>query len=138
MSFTRIAYDICDYTKRLNEGTSILTYILDPIRYYHPKPYRIPFGVVGGNNVSISKHNLVDLENDLFNMNRVFSRCPRHKFLPNSLCEDKIHLPERDMVKFNPRINSTGIILNYPEFNNLYQFGGKKNKKNKKIKKQKK
>jgi len=67
MSFNRPIYDPCAYDKRLDESTSVLSWQLDPSRYYNCNQCRIEFGLVGGNNVSLHKGNLVDLESELRN-----------------------------------------------------------------------
>ena len=124
MSFNRRIYDVCDYNKSLAESTSTLTYILDPSKYYHCNQCRVPFGIVGGNDVSMAKHNLVDVESDLFGVNRAYSQCPQQKYLPEPCgmagdCKcslsGKFHLPEcSTFVKYKPRIKKVGYKLEYP------------------------
>ncbi len=131
MSFNRAIYDPCAYNKRLSESTSILTYKLDPNKYYNCNQCRIQFGVVGGNEVSLSSCNLVDLESDLRNQTRLYSLCPERKYLPNCnlncksglglpcgnrhcRSESNIHLPECNIVQYKPRIDNVGYSLNYP------------------------
>ena len=55
MSFNRLRYDDCSYSQELTQTTSILSYQLDPNRYYNCNACRNTFGLVGGNNVSIAK-----------------------------------------------------------------------------------
>ena len=57
-----IPVKLTNYNKR-NEGT--LSYMLYPLKYEGKSKCRVNLGVVGGNNVSIIKGNMVDLENDL-------------------------------------------------------------------------
>lgn len=82
MSFTRLQYDTCEYKQELTDNVSVLGYLLDPVKYNHCTPCRSEMGLVGGNNVSQSTGNLVDLENDLFGINRGNSRCAATRFLP--------------------------------------------------------
>lgn len=131
MSFNRPIYDPCAYNKRLQESTSVLTYNLDPNRFYNCNQCRIGFGIVGGNQVSISQCNLVDLESDLRNQTRLYSQCPEKKYLPlcdpkcksntglpcgNAACrcDNLVHLPECNMIQYKPRIDNVGYELNYP------------------------
>lgn len=134
MSFNRSLYDPCEYNTRLAESNNILTYSLDPSKFYNQNQCRIGLGVVGGNNVSLSGCNLVDIESELRNQTRIGSRCPQFKYIPQ--CSGKhcgrntglpcggqgclmagqntVDLPECDLVHYKPRINSVGYSLNFP------------------------
>jgi hypothetical protein len=131
MSFNRLIYDQCSYAKDLDQQSSILTYTLDPNKHYNCNPCRVGFGVLGGNVVSLDNTNLVDLESDLRGSTRVLSRCDSKKYLPQCVpnpysrdglpCSSsqlgsctKRHLGECDLVHYRPKINNTGIELNYP------------------------
>ena len=132
MSFNRAIYDPCAYNKRLDESTSVLTYNLDPNRYYNCNQCRVEFGLVGGNQVSLSNCNLVDVESDLRNQTRLYSLCPERKYLPrcNMPCkcnktglpcgsrhcrnEKNQHLPGCNLIQYKPRIDHVGYELNYP------------------------
>jgi len=130
MSFNRAIYDPCEYNKRLDESTSVLSYNLDPNRYYNCSQCRIGFGTVGGNQVSLTACNMVDLESDLRNQTRLYSRCPEKKYLPKCKpncksnsglpCEGcradtLVNLPECNLVQYKPRIDHIGYQLDYPE-----------------------
>ncbi len=81
MSFNRLIYDDCSYAQELSQTTSILSYQLDPNRYYNCNACRNTLGLVGGNNVSIAKNgNLVDIESDLMGI-RPLSKCPEMKYM---------------------------------------------------------
>lgn len=84
MSFNRLTYDDCSYKTELNESVSYLGYMLDPVRYQHCNTCRPESGIVGGTAVSHIKGNLVDLENNLFGIDRPNTRCPSAKFLSRS------------------------------------------------------
>ena len=84
MSFTRLQYDTCEFKQELSDNVSVLGYLMDPVKYNHCTPCRSELGLVGGNNVSQAKGNLVDLENDLFGINRGNSRCASTRFLPRA------------------------------------------------------
>jgi len=140
MSFNRAMYDPCAYDKRLDESTSVLTYQLDPNKFYNCNECRIEFGVVGGNAVSRFEGNLVDLESDLRNQTRLYSQCPDRKFLPGTIVQGEStnnckpgcsktglpcgtpncrndhlnHLPACQIVQYKPRPDNIGYDLNYP------------------------
>jgi len=84
MSFNRLSYDDCAYKSELNESVSYLGYMLDPVRYEHCSTCRPELGIVGGTAVSHIKGNLVDLENNLFGIDRPNTHCPAQKWLPRS------------------------------------------------------
>jgi len=51
-----------------------------PQKFYHPNASRNALGLVGGNEVSITSGNLVDVESDLRGTTRDLSNCPSRKF----------------------------------------------------------
>ena len=131
MSFNRSLYDPCEYNTQLAENNSILTYNLDPTKFNRCNQCRVKRGVVGGNNVSLSGCNLVDVESDLRNQTRIYSSCPQWKYQPKckgtncgkytglpcggcSQMPNAVNLPECNLVNYKPRITTTGINLNYP------------------------
>ena len=77
MSLNRLIYDTCEYKHRVAESVGTLEYVLNPLQYENVNKCRIEFGVVGGNNVSQIKGNLVDLESDLKGVKENF-HCPRN------------------------------------------------------------
>lgn len=140
MSFNRLAYDACAYDKRLDESTSVLSWVLDPNKYYNCNDCRVEFGLVGGNNVSRFTGNLVDLESDLRNQTRLASSCPSKKYLPGTVVQGQVnngcapgcgtsglpcgslscrkqlvrHLPACNMIEYGKRIDNVGYVLDYP------------------------
>lgn len=82
MSFTKLSYDDCSYKANLATNVSALSYTLDPVRYYRCNPCMMGVGIVGGTNVSIANGNLVDLESNLFGIDREASKCSSMKFKP--------------------------------------------------------
>jgi hypothetical protein len=82
MSYSRISYDTCTYSQKLNENVSQIGYVLDPLKYKHCSPCRFELGLVGGNNVSNISGNIVDLESNLFGIDREASKCSALKYLP--------------------------------------------------------
>lgn len=140
MSFNRAMYDPCAYDKRLDESTSVLTWLLDPNKFYNCNECRVEFGLVGGNAVSRYNGNLVDLESDLRNQTRLYSQCPSRKFLPGTVIQGKANngcapgggtsglpcgslssrkdnlrdLPACQIIQYKPRPTDIGYDLNYP------------------------
>ena len=88
MSSNRLKYDTCAYKKRLDQSVGPLSYVLNPMKYENCNKCRMELGIVGGNNVSQIKGNLVDLENDLRGQTRPASLCPDKHYQPN--CPDSI------------------------------------------------
>src|SRR5438874_6223850 len=128
MSWNRSRYDQCAYQKDLSQSTSSINYTLDPNKFYNCNDCRIEFGLLGGNNVSLTKSNMVDLESDLFNITRQLSNCPERKYLPYcEACEDNgglpcgsasckrkeplKHLSSCNIVQYAPRIDHVGFDL---------------------------
>jgi len=140
MAFTRQLDDPCAVKKRTEEATGILSYLMDPNKYYNCNPCRIELGTVGGNNVSLYDGNMVDLESDLSGRTRANTHCPSGHYLPgtviqgvdvnkctpacsvdglpcgNAKCrkEKLVHLPECSLVHYKPRPTTVGYELNYP------------------------
>lgn len=81
-ALNRLNYDGCAYQKALHESVAPIDYILNPIKYENCQKCRISLGTVGGTNVSHINGNLVDLENDLFNITRPSTRCPQYMYTP--------------------------------------------------------
>ena len=86
MSSNRLRYDTCAYKTEITQSSNTLNYVLDPMKYENCNKCRMELGIIGGNEVSQIKGNLVDLENDLRGQTRLNSRCPSNKYQwqPNS------------------------------------------------------
>lgn len=87
MSFNRLTYDTCAYKQELADSVSQLSYHLDPVKFEHCQKCRHELGLVGGTNVGVPKGNMVDLENELFGINRPNTQCASYKYAPR---EDNI------------------------------------------------
>ena|SRR3989338_2963381 len=148
MSFTRGLYDVCNYDRRLDESTSVLTHLLDPSRYYNCNECRVQFGTVGGNTVSRYNGNMVDLESDLRGQTRILSDCPERKYQPGTVIQGQssngcrpgcgtdglpcgslecrkdnlVHLPTCELIQYGPKINNIGYKLQYPECPTLVAY----------------
>lgn len=84
MSFTRTKTDQCHYAQELEENVSYVSYLLDPVKFDNCNKCRPELGIVGGTAVSHVSGNLVDLESNLFGIDRDASRCPMTKYIPRS------------------------------------------------------
>lgn len=82
MTSNHLMYDECAYAKRLQQSEGPYNYAMYPGKYASTAQCRMELGVVGGNNVSIFKGNLVDLESDLRGQTRMASLCPSNKYVP--------------------------------------------------------
>ena len=78
----RLTYDACAYSQALTQSVSPLAYMLDPVKYEHSEKCRIELGTVGGTAVSHVNGNLVDLENNLFGIDRPGTLCSAYMYLP--------------------------------------------------------
>lgn len=128
MAFSRSKYDGCRYTTDLTENQGVLHYTLDTNKFYSCNQKRIEFGLLGGNNVSQSTENLVDLESDLRNQTRLYSKCPTRKYRPNCnvyqcgnkngypcgdpTCQPNMyHMQGANLIDYRPRFNNKGYTL---------------------------
>jgi len=72
-----------------------------PQKYYHPNASRHALGLVGGNEVSISTGNLVDVESDLRGTTRDLSNVPAKKYQPSCPLGSDVPLNGRGPVPAN-------------------------------------
>jgi len=133
MSFTRNMYDDCSFKTFNSENKSSGNYMLYPGKYYNDHQCMIQKGIVGGNNVSLSLNNLVDLESDLKGQTRKLSDCPSCKYKPNFHkcprynkglpcgcieCQENVeHLPKCNIIDYNKVVlpdNFPVYKCNYP------------------------
>ena len=125
MAFTRQLYDSCATKKLADEGTGVLSYLMDPTKYYNCNPCRVQTGIVAGNDVSLYIGNMVDLESELKGHTRANTHCPSGKYLPGTVIQGQtgkaqlVHLPECNIVKHKPR-PTVSYKLDYPECPSAY------------------
>ena len=86
MSSNKLIYD-CDHTFFKNlENRNQMQYLMSPDKFYNVNQYRIHRGIISGNDISINKGNLVDLESELKGVNKIASKSPNNKY-PNNTIE---------------------------------------------------
>ena len=113
MSFNRLTYDVCEYSKALKKNTTTMDYILNPIAFENNNKCRHALGLVGGNEVSHITGNMIDLESDLRGQTRVISQCQTKQYLPDVYVDgiikndktkpidiSKVHLPICQMISY--------------------------------------
>ena len=132
MTSCRNKFDKCAYKKELSQSMYPMLYLLDPNKYSTPINHRHTVGLFGGNDVSITRKNMVDLESDLMGITRINSLCPEKKYLPHcELCSVSTGpnkykpsacaivkslkpLPEFTMIQNSPKIDHVDIPIKYP------------------------
>jgi hypothetical protein len=82
MSFTKLSYDNCSYKANLEGNVSHLSYTMDPVKFYNCNKCRNEIGMVGGTAVSHVSGNIVDMESNLFGIDREASKCAAMKYVP--------------------------------------------------------
>ena len=110
MSSNRLIYDTCEYSHRVTESVGPLEYVLNPMQYENVNKCRVEFGVVGGNNVSQVKGNLVDLESDLLGVTRKNSLCPSKKFMSKCAVGDPNNCRPDNIVIDGPGCNDRKTV----------------------------
>lgn len=86
MANTSVKNDSCFVKQQLVQSGNIFSYQLDSNRYNNLSSCRPVLGIVGGNNVSRTTGNMVDLESDLRGQTRVLSNCDCTEYQPKCDC----------------------------------------------------
>lgn len=63
-------------------------YSMIPDKFSHPHPGRNALGLVGGNEVSLSSGNLVDIESEIYGITRSKTHVPAKQYRPSCLLGD--------------------------------------------------
>ena len=82
MSYNRLSYDTCTYSRELSENVNILKYVINEDRYEHPQKCFHDKGLLGGATVSKIRGDVVDLESELRGITRNLSKCAISKAKP--------------------------------------------------------
>lgn len=112
------------------ENRSVVNYRMDVNRYYNPNVKRIEQGIVGGNDVSIYKGDLVNLDSELRGITRPATKCPTGLYQPKTLIQNEAvlnckdlescayernkqltHLPSANIINYRPKQKVKGYTL---------------------------
>lgn len=110
MSSTNLIYDECASQQYYKQSTEQGNYQLYSGKFINQKDCRINFGIVAGNDVSLYKNNLVDLESDMRGLTRQNSKCssvfqPTHLEIPFYNNGHILrHKKECEMFCYRPRL----------------------------------
>jgi hypothetical protein len=83
--------------------------MLDPVKFEHCSKCRHEIGLVGGTAVGVPKGNMVNLENNLFGIDRPNTRCPSYKFNPSE--GDKVQGKEYIKPVEHPEVDTSMLQL---------------------------
>jgi hypothetical protein len=72
MSYNRLSYDKCTYSREVSQNVSILNYIIHDNR---PPKCMFERGLVGGSTVSVIRGDKIDLDSELRGITRNLSMC---------------------------------------------------------------
>lgn len=86
MANTSVKNDSCYVKQQLVQSGNVFTYLMSPQKYNNKSQCRPALGIVGGNNVSRTTGNMVDLESDLRGQTRVLSNCDCTSYQPSCDC----------------------------------------------------
>ena len=110
MSWNRLSADTCSYKNELAQSVGSLGWVLDESRFTNNNNSRIEFGIVAGNDVSIIRGNLTDLESELKGQTRLQSKCATLQYL-NPCPQGSMNScqPSQIVIRGNP--SNTGRII---------------------------
>ena len=82
MANTSVKNDSCYVRQQLVQSGNAFSYLMYPAKFNSNSQCRPILGIVGGNNVSRTTGNMVDLESDLRGQTRVLSGCDSTQWYP--------------------------------------------------------
>ena len=137
-SLSSLIYDPATYREEVQQSTQPLSYMLNPIKFENCHKCRHEIGIVGGNDVSLTTTNIVDLESDLSGRSRILSKATCSSFVPfcrsGKKCknaspgipyecpecqEKKYHLRPCQMISYQPRIDNVGYKIEQPSCDDI-------------------
>jgi hypothetical protein len=141
MSFNRTNYDKCKIDTTFRDSNFILMYQLEPSKYYNCNKCFMLGSIVGGPINSAPREQVVDTESQLFGIDRIYSKCPTHQFLPSSNTYNQHNgAPGDNQVQTNqlktcffvnqPKPSYSGINISYPTCEDLKKISQKNFKTN--------
>lgn len=130
MASTGLLYDESAVREAIRQSTSPLSYAMFEQKFNNCNKCRVDFGVVGGQDVSLTGRNMVDVESDLQGRTRKLSKATCGSYQPRcakngGVCksasglpfdcdecqEDKRHLRTCNMVQYKPRPTTVGYEI---------------------------
>lgn len=109
--FNRTMYDCCQFNKKLQESTSPLQYRMYAGNYencnkciFDENSYYMPFSP-----------EIVDMESELKNISRRYSRCPQNKYLPGCKSRNCIDTFDKNVPIVLAQENCPIIFNNIPK-----------------------
>ena len=140
MEWNRTRYDPCEYKVDVRQSTSPLAYQLNPLKFENCFKCRNQLGLLGGQDVSLSTRNIVDVESDLSGRSHAPSRQACGLYMPQpkngrkckheykdtgipwdcqECQEEKIHLRPCQMTQYRPRPVDVGYSIKQPTCDEL-------------------
>ena len=118
MSSNHLRYDPAAYTQYLKESQNVGCYQMYSGKFVNKNQCRIGFGILAGNDVSLYRGNMVDLESDMMGITRPASLCPKNKYMPRfqqkcgaglpsgpiNCNSELIHKPVCQLACYKPRV----------------------------------
>ncbi len=77
--------DISEFKDYIHSNDYLLKYNLYNGKLNHCNPCRNPLGLIGGNEVSVPRGNLVNIESELYGITRNLSKTREQNYIPESL-----------------------------------------------------
>tara|TARA_B110000259_G_scaffold91469_1_gene106247 strand:+ start:21 stop:407 length:387 start_codon:yes stop_codon:yes gene_type:complete len=87
-------------------------YVMDNNKFQNLNQCRVEFGLFGGNNVSQTKSNIIDVENSLKGLTIVNSKCPENNYTPS----DSNNYVSPNNIKNTPELNLEKVHLKHCNF----------------------
>lgn len=112
MANTGVRNDSCYVKQQLVQSGNVFTHVMNPAKYNNPSQCRPVLGIVGGNNVSRTTGNMVDLESDLRGQTRVLSNCDCTEYQPNFFYDNHdntVDLPTCQFQTFKPTVTAPPV-----------------------------
>lgn len=137
MSFNRTNYDKCKIDRTYRDSNFTLMYQLEPSKYYNCNKCFMTGSILGGPTVSVSRDKVVDVESQLFGINRIYSKCPTHQYLPTAQTYNTTNgAPGDNQIQNNqlqacyfinqPKPTHSGIHIKYPTCDELKEISKNK------------
>lgn len=110
MANTSVKNDSCFVKQQLVQSGNVFNHVMYPGKYNSRSQCRPVLGIVGGNNVSRTNGNMVDLESDLRGQTRVLSNCNCTQYMPNESDQVSMNnLPTCQFQSIKPVVTAPAV-----------------------------